>query len=61
MFEANAKPHDDFMNIKSLINHLRRVKTKKFILISTIAVYESFNSKKAMRVPVNFKNTYLTV
>lgn len=45
MFEANAKPHDDFMNIKSLINHLRKVKTKKFILISTIAVYESFNSK----------------
>lgn len=45
MFEANANPKHDWENIELLIKQLKKVKAGRFILISTIAVYESFDSK----------------
>jgi nucleoside-diphosphate-sugar epimerase len=38
---ANLHPEEDEQNIKNLIEHLKRINSKKFILISTIDVYSS--------------------
>jgi nucleoside-diphosphate-sugar epimerase len=38
---ANREPIQDRKNIQSLIQHLKTVKTEKFILISTVDVYPS--------------------
>ncbi|MBQ0727310.1 MAG: NAD(P)-dependent oxidoreductase [Thalassolituus oleivorans] len=37
---ANREPVNDQKNINSLINHLRTIKCKKFILISTVDVFK---------------------
>ena len=36
---ANQNPEEDKKNIDDLITHLKKVKAKKFVLISTIDVY----------------------
>lgn len=36
---ANQKPEEDLAKIKSLLNHLLKVETKYFVLISTVDVY----------------------
>lgn len=38
---ANSKPEEDFINISRLINSLKEVNASKFVLISTIDVYNS--------------------
>ena len=38
MWAANKDPEGDLRNIQSLISHLERVETDRFVLISTIAV-----------------------
>src|SRR3990167_477878 len=42
-FKANQNPKEDLQNIKKLLNSLKDVKTKHFILISTIDVYLNTN------------------
>ena len=41
MWLANKKPKEDFNNIKKLINCIKTISAKKFILISTCEVYGS--------------------
>ena len=36
---ANKKPEEDYNSIKRLMDHVKKVYTKKFVLISTIDVY----------------------
>ena len=38
---ANKNPRQDFQDIQNLINSINKVKFKKFVLISTIAVYDN--------------------
>lgn len=45
MFEANKYPDRDANHIENLINSLSKIKTKQFILISSIAVLDAFNSE----------------
>lgn len=40
-WKANKKPADDLYQINKLLHHLSKVECKKFVLISTIAVYEN--------------------
>ena len=40
-WRANKNPEEDFKNIKQFIEHIKKVKVKKFVLISTIDVYEN--------------------
>ena len=40
-WKANKKPQEDLRQINKLLHHLGKVKCKKFVLISTIAVYEN--------------------
>jgi len=40
-WKANKNPKDDFKQIDILIKNLEKVKVKKFVLISTIAVYDT--------------------
>ncbi len=42
-WRINQEPEKDLAEINSLISHLKHVKTKKFILISTIDVYKDPN------------------
>ena len=42
MFEANKFPEEDRAKVHALMEQLGRAKTKKFILISSIAVLEDF-------------------
>lgn len=39
-WRINQEPEKDLAEIMGLINHLKRVKTKKFVLISTVDVYK---------------------
>lgn len=43
MFLANKMPDDDREKIQELIAHLENIKAERFILISSIAVFERFN------------------
>jgi len=38
---ANKEPRKDLASIKNLISNLKKIKTKKFVLISTVDVYPS--------------------
>ncbi|BCJ87791.1 NAD-dependent epimerase/dehydratase family protein [Effusibacillus dendaii] len=40
-WKANQNPEEDLRNINSLIENLKEVETKKFILISTVDVYKN--------------------
>jgi nucleoside-diphosphate-sugar epimerase len=42
-WRANINPYEDLLNIKLLINTLNKVNAKKFILISTVDIYDTFN------------------
>jgi len=42
MFEANMLPDVDFSKVNALIEHLATIKTKRFVLISSIAVLANF-------------------
>ena len=46
MFEANKHPEQDAKRIEALINSLVQMKAKNFILISTIAVLDTFDGKR---------------
>lgn len=43
MWRINQEPEKDWQQISSLIDHLKKVKAKKFVLISTIGVYRQPN------------------
>ncbi len=45
MFEANRFPEQDEAAVKSLIQNLEKLRCGRFVLISTIAVYEQFDGK----------------
>ena len=45
MHIANQYPEEDKRKIQSLIKNLKKLKTDKFILISTIQVFEKLNNK----------------
>ena len=45
MHIANQYPEEDKKKIQSLIKNLKKLKTDKFILISTIQVFEKLNNK----------------
>lgn len=42
MWRINQDPAPDLANIKSLIEHLKTIKAKQFVLISTVCVFEDF-------------------
>jgi nucleoside-diphosphate-sugar epimerase len=44
MWKINQDPEGDLAQINGLIDHLKTVKAKKFVLISTVGVYKSPNS-----------------
>lgn len=44
MWKINQDPEGDLAQINGLIEHLKNVKAKKFVLISTVGVYKSPNS-----------------
>lgn len=48
---ANKYPDSDFKNIKKLIKNLKKIKTRKFVLISTIQVFSKLNDE------TNFENS----
>jgi nucleoside-diphosphate-sugar epimerase len=43
MWRINQDPEGDLAQINGLIDHLKTVKTKKFVLISTVGVYKNPN------------------
>lgn len=43
MWRINQNPEKDLAQINGLIDHLRNIKTKKFVLISTVGVYKNPN------------------
>ncbi len=43
MWRINQDPEGDLAQINGLINHLKTVKAKKFVLISTVGVYKNPN------------------
>jgi nucleoside-diphosphate-sugar epimerase len=43
MWRINQDPEGDLQQINGLIDHLKNVKAKKFVLISTVGVYKSPN------------------
>ena len=45
MIKANKNPKDDLKNIKKLISNIKNIKTKHFILISTIQVFDNITHK----------------
>jgi hypothetical protein len=45
MIKANKNPKDDLKNIKKLIGNIKNIKTKHFILISTIQVFDNITHK----------------
>ena len=45
MYHANKYPERDYANIIALINNLKKLKTDRLVLISTIAVFEDFNGE----------------
>ncbi|WP_372024022.1 NAD-dependent epimerase/dehydratase family protein [Tistrella mobilis] len=42
MFEANIAPESDARKVEALCNDLRKIRTRRFVLISSIAVLENF-------------------
>jgi nucleoside-diphosphate-sugar epimerase len=48
MWIANKFPHKDYHNIKKIINILKKTRTKKIALISTIEVYGKENNKNEL-------------
>lgn len=42
MWRINQEGDKDLAEIKSLINHFKKIKAKKFVLISTVGVYSNF-------------------
>ncbi len=42
MWRINQEPEQDLANINAYIDHLKTVKTKKLVLISTVGVYKRF-------------------
>lgn len=43
MWKINQDPEGDLAQINALINHLKTVKAKKFVLISTVGIYKNPN------------------
>lgn len=43
MWRINQEPEEDLARINSLIDHLKTVKAKKFVLISTVGIYKNPN------------------
>jgi nucleoside-diphosphate-sugar epimerase len=41
MWRINQDPEKDLAEVQSLIDHLKRIKTKNFVLISTVGVYKN--------------------
>jgi nucleoside-diphosphate-sugar epimerase len=59
MWLANKYPKKDYNNIKNLIKYLKKIVTKKIILISTIEVYGFKNNKNEFNKPKKvFNNPY---
>lgn len=58
MVAANQNPNKDLKNIKKLIKYLCLVKTKKFILISTIQVFSKLNYKNNDEDSKNLNNKF---
>jgi len=52
---ANKYPEEDTIIINNIIEILKTIKVKKFILISTIDVYEDVNSEKTESYECNYK------
>lgn len=48
---ANQNPVEDLKNINKLIENLKNIKAKKFILISTIDIYDNFNNIDEESIP----------
>lgn len=48
---ANQNPEKDIENINSLIDNLKTIKTKKFVLISTIDIYSDLGDVDEDRIP----------
>jgi nucleoside-diphosphate-sugar epimerase len=48
MWIVNQFPQNDFNNVKKIINILKKIRTKKIILISTIEVYGKKNNKNEL-------------
>jgi nucleoside-diphosphate-sugar epimerase len=44
---ANENPEEDYNNVMQLLNVLATIKSTKFVLISTIDVYDNINNPKA--------------
>lgn len=55
---ANKFPQKDYSNIKKIINVLKKIKTKKIVLISTIEVYGKKNNKSELNKVNKYLNTY---
>jgi nucleoside-diphosphate-sugar epimerase len=58
MWIANKFPQKDYSNIKKIINVLKKVKTKKIVLISTIEVYGKKNNKSELNNVNKYSNTH---
>jgi len=57
MWIANKFPQNDLKNIKNIIEVLKKVRTKKIILISTIEVYGKNNNKNEFNKLNKISNT----
>jgi len=57
-WHANKFPNTDLREIKGLINHIKKIKTKRFILISTIEVYGNNNNKNELSKTNKKNNTH---
>jgi nucleoside-diphosphate-sugar epimerase len=57
MWIANKFPQNDLKNIKNIIDVLKKVRTKKIILISTIEVYGKNNNKNEFNKLNKISNT----
>lgn len=56
---ANQNPEEDLISINYLIDNLKSVKTKKFVLISTVDVYsKSFDVDEDFVIDSNINDTY---
>ena len=56
---ANQNPIEDTNNIENIIDILKTVKVNKFILISTIDVYENINSQDNEDYNCDYKNNHI--
>ena len=51
MWRINQDPEPDLANIKSLIEHLKTVKAKQFVLISSVCVFANYTNHDETTVP----------